>query len=213
MRQVEKDNGLPDGSLLRARWIKPAHRRARNQTCSHVILIASAADTANKILTNGLVICQKRVYAEKCKKEPTRCLKCQGWGHLSFDCKLTQDTCGTCAGRHRTANCTPGSRPRCVSCGIEGHTSWSRSCPVFIQKCDEMNGRLIENAMPYFPTNEPWTHIMQPPKPAYHLPSSMVTHNLGCPPSTFRGPYHNPPCNSCRSSDGPMETPHPRTPL
>ena len=82
IHQVEKDNGLPDGSLLRAHWIKPAHRRARDQTCGHIILVASAADTANKILTNGLVVCQKRVYAKKCKKEPTCCLKCQGWGHL-----------------------------------------------------------------------------------------------------------------------------------
>ena len=83
MRQVEKDNGLPDGSLLRAPWIKPVHWRACDQTCGHVILVASAADTVNKILTNSLVICQKCVYTEKCKKEPTRCLKCQGWGHLS----------------------------------------------------------------------------------------------------------------------------------
>ena len=88
IRQVEKDNDLPDGSLLRARWIKPAHRRARDQTCGHVILVASTADTANKMLTNGLIVCQKHVYAEKCKKEPTRCLKCQGWGHLSYDCNL-----------------------------------------------------------------------------------------------------------------------------
>ena len=189
MRQVEKDNSLPDSSLLWARWIKLAHWRACDQTCGHIILVASAADTANKILTNSLVICQKCVYTEKCQKEPTRCLKCQQWGHLSYDCKLTPDTCGTCAGRHRTANCPPGSWPRCISCGIEGHMSWSRNCPVFIQKCDEMNRRLTENAMLYFPTNEPWTHAIQPPKPAYHLPPSTAMHNTGHPPGAFRGPY------------------------
>ena len=135
--QAEKNNSLPDGSLLCACWIKLAYRRALNQTCGHIILVTTAADTTNKILTNGLVICQKCVYAEKCKKETTHCLKCQGWGHLSYDCKLTQDTCGTCAGWHRMANCTLGSWPRCVSCGIEGHMSWSRSCPVFIQKCEK----------------------------------------------------------------------------
>ena len=188
IRQVEKDNGLPDGSLLRARWIKPAHRRARDQTCGHIILVASTADMANKMLTNGLVVCQKRVYAEKCKKEPTRCLKCQGWGHLSYDCKLTQDTCGTCAGRHRTATCAPGSRPRCVSCGIEGHASWSRLCPVFVQKCEEMNGRLTENNMPYFPTDEPWTHVLHPPKSTYRPPPP-TAHNRDYPSGTARGSY------------------------
>ena len=119
-------------------------------------------------------------------------MKCQGWGHLSYDCKLMQDTCRTCAGWHRTANCTSGSQPRCVSCGTEGHASWSRSCPIFIRKCEEMDGRLTENAMLYFLTNEPWTHVMQPPKLAYHPPPPTVTHHSDCPPSTFsafRGSY------------------------
>ena len=116
IHQVEEDNGLPASSLLCACWIKPAYRRACDQTCGHVILVASAAEVTNKILTNGLLICQKRVYAKKCKKEPTRCLKCQGWDHLSYNCTQVYDTCGTCAGRHRTLSCSPGSRPRCVSC-------------------------------------------------------------------------------------------------
>ncbi len=73
---LEKDNGLPAGSILRAKWIKPAYRRSPDQTCGHLILVASKPETANKILTDGLIICQKRVYAEKCKKEPTWCLKC-----------------------------------------------------------------------------------------------------------------------------------------
>ena len=79
IHQVEKDNDLLDGFLLHIRWIKPAHKRVHDQTCSHIILVTSAADTANKILTNSLVICQKCIYAEKCKKEPTCCLKCQEW--------------------------------------------------------------------------------------------------------------------------------------
>ena len=106
IHQVEEDNGLPAGLLLHAHWIKPAYQRAHDQTCGHVILIASAADVANNILTNSLLICQKRVYAKKCKKEPTCCLKCQGWDHLSYE---VYDTCGTYAGQHRTLSCSPGS--------------------------------------------------------------------------------------------------------
>ena len=109
IRQVEEDNGLPTGLLLHACWIKPAYRRARDQTCGHIILVTSTADVTNKILTNGLLIFQKRVYAEKCKKEPTCCLKCQGWDHLSYNCMQVYDTCGTCTGWHRTSSCSPGS--------------------------------------------------------------------------------------------------------
>ena len=82
---------------------------------------------------------------------------------------------------------------------MEGHTSWSRYFPTFNRKCDEMNGRLTENAMPYFPTDEPWTHVTKPPKPAYHPPPKPAYHppppltyhsgHPGHPPSAPRGPY------------------------
>ena len=82
------------------------------------------------------------------------------------------DTCGTCAGRHHTPDCKNGDRPRCISCQMEGHASWSRECPVFIHKCEEMNDRLTENYLPYFPMEEAWTHVSCPPKPARQAYSS-----------------------------------------
>jgi hypothetical protein len=87
LRDTEEVNQLPRNAILRARWIKPAYRQAPGQTCGHVLAVMTRPMDANAILTNGLVICQKRVYAEKCKKEPTRCLKCHGWGHMSYDCQ------------------------------------------------------------------------------------------------------------------------------
>ena len=59
LRQLEKDNDLPENSILWARWIKPAHRRTVDQTCSHAIFTLSKPETANTILTGGLIICQK----------------------------------------------------------------------------------------------------------------------------------------------------------
>ena len=148
--------------------------------CGHIILVTSAAEVANKILTNGLLVCQKRVYAEKCKKEPTCCLKCQGWDHLSYSCMQAFNTCGMCMGHHKTASCSPGAQLRCVSCRMEGHASWSRFCPTFNCKCNELNGRLTENAMPHFPTDEPWTHIIKPLKPMLYPPPP-ASHHLGRP--------------------------------
>ena len=92
VHRVEEDNTLPAGSFLHAHWIKPLYRRTHEQTCGHVILVTSANKVTNKILTNGLLVCQKRVSAEKCKKEPTHCLKCQGWDHLSYNCMQDFDT-------------------------------------------------------------------------------------------------------------------------
>src|SRR6266481_7904698 len=155
-------------SIMCARWIKLAHRRAPDQTCGHAIFTLSRPEVANTILTSSLIVCQKHVYAEKCKKEPTRCLKCHGWGHLSYDCTQKFDTCGTCAGQHRTPDCMNGQWPRCVSCQLEGHASWDWWCPVFVCKCEELNSRLTENSMPFFPTSEAWTHVQQHPRPAFH---------------------------------------------
>ena len=58
--------------------------------------------------------------------------------------------------------------------------------PIFIWKCDKMNGRLMENVMPYFLTDEPWTHATKLPKPTYYPPPQplqppLTTHPLEPP--------------------------------
>ena len=168
--EVEESNGMKTGDIQRARWIKPISRRLPAQTCGHVILLFHSPDTANEALAHGLFICQKKVYAEKCKKEPLRCLKCHGWGHLARDCSAAFDTCGTCAQCHRTDTCKNTARPHCVSCGTVGHASCARACLVFQRKCNKMNDRLEDNNMPYFPTAEPWTQVSEPPKVVYVMP-------------------------------------------
>ena len=53
---------------------------------------------------------------------------------------------------------------------MEGHASWDRQCPVFLNKCQDMDARMTENQMPYYPTGDPWTHALRPPKPAPPVP-------------------------------------------
>ena len=116
------------------------------------------------MLAHSLIVEHKKVYAEKCKWEPLRCLKCHGWGHIAASCEAPKDICGTCTLQHRTAMCTNGENPRCVSCKVSGHSSWDHRCPVFQQKCHELNEKIDDNSMPYFPTQEAWTQVMEPPR-------------------------------------------------
>ena len=103
------------------------------------------------------------MYAEKCKREPLHCLKCHGWGHLAASCESPKDICGTCALQHRTAICTNRENPWCVLCKVSGHSSWDCCCLIFQQKCCKLNERIDDNSMPYFPTQEAWTQVMEPP--------------------------------------------------
>ena len=83
---------------------------------------------------------------------------------MSYDSQQPFSVCGTCAGRHRTSDCTNHDKPRCISCRVDGHASWDRRCPIFLDKCCEMDARMTENQMPYYPTSDPWTHVLRPPK-------------------------------------------------
>jgi len=103
------------------------------------------------------VICGRRVRVEKVKREPLRCLKCQGWNHHTRDCPSPTDKCGNCAEDHQTDHCPPHHLPFCVSCDSLGHASWSRLCPMYRKKVTECNTWNPENALQFFPTTEPWT--------------------------------------------------------
>ena len=190
LRELEQVNGLDDRAMMKARWIKPAARWSPSQTCSHMILSFSSPVPANDTLAYGLFICQKKVYMKKCKKEPLQCLKCHLWGHVAADCLAVHDTCGTCAHHHCTANCTNLDSPRCISCGVTGHASWARDCPVFQWKCQELGDRMKDNSLPYFLTLEAWTswtQVKEPPRVIFAAqPPISQLHQVGLTAATDR---------------------------
>ena len=163
--EVEETNGMDKGDIIRARWIKPIARRVPHQTCRHPIFTFQTPQAANEVLVNGMFVQQKKIYAEKCKREPLCCLRCHRWGHMVHDCSASGDTCGMCM--HRTDTCTNMARPHCVSCGRAGHASWARSFPMFQCKCSKIDEWLEDNKLPYFPTDEAWTQVREPPKVIY----------------------------------------------
>jgi hypothetical protein len=154
--EICEANNLDGSTIISAKWAKPVERRSPNQRTAHLFLTLNNADAANRTITNGLSICNKRCHVERTKRDPLRCLKCQGWNHLARDCPEEKDTCGNCAGPHRTISCLTNEK-KCVSCKSEGHASWSRECPTFIRKVDEYNNRNPDNLLQYFPTADSWT--------------------------------------------------------
>ncbi|KAF8802024.1 hypothetical protein BYT27DRAFT_7215721 [Phlegmacium glaucopus] len=96
LKEIAEVNKIQEGVLSGMRWVKPPARRTPTQTCGHLLLFFSDPDAANRAKTEGLVICNKRVSVSKFKKEPIRCLKCQGWNHIAADCISNVDICGTC---------------------------------------------------------------------------------------------------------------------
>ena len=156
-QEICEANSLDPDTIVTMRWVKPIHRRSQEQRTAHLFLTFNNADAANRAITNGLFICNRRCHIERVKREPTRCLKCQGWNHFAKECIEEQDRCGNCTKNHRTSDCQTPLIRACVSCKTDDHASWSRECPTFIKKQNDFNDRNPENALQYIPTADPWT--------------------------------------------------------
>ena len=175
--EIEEANNIPKGGLTKIRWIKPPARRRTDQRYAHVIITFSDADSANRAIVNGLSICHKRVSAAKCKKEPIRCLKCQGWDHIAAECISSQEVniCGTCGARdHWTSKCVKQDTVYCTSCRATDHASWDRNCPTFLRKIDDLNARDPANDLPFFPAKESWTWAPSYPSHGRRVPPAEI---------------------------------------
>jgi len=173
-------NHLEENAIVAMRWAKPIQRRSPGQKTAHLILSVADANIANRAIANGLTICSRRVYVDKIRKEPTRCLKCQGWNHFAAECTSETDKCSNCTEEHRTVNCPNPHRRACVLCKSDGHGSWSRECPTFLKKVEECNRRNPENALQFIPTTEPWTWTTHPEEqqPRTAADTYQPTHSL-----------------------------------
>jgi hypothetical protein len=196
LREIEEVNGMQNGTIARARWAKPPERRSKGQRFGHMFLTLNDVKTANSLITRGITIRQKRVQVSKPKKEPLRCVKCQRFGHMAKDCTETDNTCGTCGGKHDTKECNEeGIAQYCTECKTDGHPSWSRECPAFRRRCESFDSRCPENQMPYYLTDDPITHMTSPqvvPAPAAPAPAAHQLEEL--PDAAFAriGPDHPP---------------------
>ena len=152
-----------------------------DQGFAHVIATFSDAESANRAIVNRLSICHKRVSVAKCKKEPIQCLKCQNWDHVASECLITSkevNVCSTCGGRdHWTSKCTNQGVTYCTSCRLHNHTSWDRSCLMFLCKIEDLNARDPANNLPFFPAKEAWTWAPSYPLHGRWVPLAEFTIN------------------------------------
>ena len=165
LRSIERESDLPEQTVVKLKWIKDPSRRNARQRVAHALLSTSSPSIANYIIREGLYLDQHKYHPRKDRKEPIRCLKCQRWGHFASSCTQTVDTCGSCARQHRDRDCNSFDTHYCVNCETRSHRSRDRNCPDFQRRCAELDDRSPENAMPYFPTDEPWTQALLPPRP------------------------------------------------
>ncbi|KAF5371838.1 hypothetical protein D9615_009532 [Tricholomella constricta] len=163
VREIERVNGLGEGEVTQAKWVRAPHTRTNpNQKSAHLIVSCRTKETANKAIDKGLVIEGKRVAAKKLDQEPRRCLKCQfyGKGHIAQECKQIHETCGTCAGQHRSKDCkeTDMRKLCCVNCRArrwrDNHSSADRLCPVFLEAKERLKSRMPELKYKFYPTND-----------------------------------------------------------
>ena len=64
---------------------------------------------------------------------PSRCKRCQKYGHTEKKCRARRERCGRCAELHPSEGCE--ARPKCASCRQE-HEAKDRQCPAWIQACE-----------------------------------------------------------------------------
>ncbi|PPQ84271.1 hypothetical protein CVT25_013228 [Psilocybe cyanescens] len=190
IEEVEESNRMEAGVITSMRWAKAIERRKEHQKWAHIILTTDNVNEANRMIALGIYIANKKVTVEKCKIDPIRCLKCQGYNHYAKDCSASSDTCGQCGEKgHRTKECT-SQKKYCVSCASEEHTSYDRLCPIFQKKASDKNLTTPENTLPFIPTDEPWTWSINP-----NIQSGMTRQSAGS-----EAPLVNPPRENQRTA-------------
>lgn len=162
IEEVTENNGLHRDAIAKCKWAKAPERRNPNQAVGHMVITFADPDSANKAILNGLVICNKKVSILKCRREPVRCLKCQGYNHVANECIIRRDICARCGEEHRSNRCHSNSL-QCTPCGATGHASSNRTCPTFLRKCEEHDMKNLENMLPFFPLMESWMWEATPP--------------------------------------------------
>ena len=124
LRDVPEDEilaGLTDQGVTE---VKKMFRRGNNEsTDSGTFLLVFAGTTLPEKVHVGWMAIRVRPFVPN----PTRCFRCQAFGHIAGSCRGTE-RCGRCSEEGHSSAACEAAKPKCAGCGNE-HEAWSRSCP------------------------------------------------------------------------------------
>lgn len=161
-REIETNNNLPTGSIENVRWMKPTRRRQTGQKTATICINLRDPNVANRLIRDDIAIGGVRRKAKRLQVYPTRCLKCQEYGHIADACRAEASICSTCGStEHGSPDCTIANTDSashyCVPCKSKGHASYASDCPTLRRKRERHDNAFPENRYLYFPTGEPYT--------------------------------------------------------
>ena len=66
--EINKANDLEDNAITAIRWAKPINRRLEQQRSAHLVLAFPLPEAANRAISNGIIICNRKCHVERVKK-------------------------------------------------------------------------------------------------------------------------------------------------
>lgn len=118
------------------------HRCIRVKRVQKTLPDGSKVDTGTFFLTFGTVVLPKHIsigYSSFTMTpyvpNPTRCFKCQKFGHVSASCKAPNKLCVHCGKEDHVGEGQKCTNPaKCLNCDSSQHNSMSRDCPEFLYR-------------------------------------------------------------------------------
>lgn len=124
--RISQDNGFASKGhcIEEIAWLKK-----RDLPFGHSATLGiwfNSAEAAEQAIQHGLVFGQSFVSTiEPYQSQQKRCFRCQGLGHMAWNCK-EKERCGNCCGQHSRRDCI-GTALQCADCG-EAHPTGSATC-------------------------------------------------------------------------------------
>lgn len=124
-----------------AKSVKVIYRSREDPNEGHIKLWITSRAIRDEIIKRGEVYFPERrcrVIVPDINREVRRCYRCQQYGHIIKNCKERTDTCGKCAGAHRTNLCDKkvlkcsncARRPQHLRTSSDGkHEAGDKICP------------------------------------------------------------------------------------
>ena len=63
--KINEANNLEEDTIKTIRWAKPSNRRTPQQRSTHLILLFTDLESANRTITNSITICNKKFHVEE----------------------------------------------------------------------------------------------------------------------------------------------------